>query len=137
MRQNRMQRGHSPKHRPSNRETNPLQQKRPLIPCPLRKARILHIRLQHITPSRPQTQRMPALIQRQIQVHPEEGGCPDETRGPENSVQGGMQGCGGGEGVVESREDHEDHEVDGEEVRFPEEVEEGEMAGAQEETAGV
>ena len=43
-----------------------------------------------------------------------------------------MQGCGWGEGVVEGGEDHEDHEVDGEEVCFPEEVEEGKMAGAQE-----
>lgn len=80
---------------------------------------------------------MPSLIQRQTQIHPEEGGSPDEARCPEDRVQGGMQGCGGGEGVVEGGEDHEDHEVDGEEVGFPEEVEEGEMAGTQEETAGV
>ena len=80
---------------------------------------------------------MPPLIQRQTQIHPEERRSPDEARGPEDRVQGRMQGCGWGEGVVEGGEDHEDHEVDGEKVCFPEEVEEGEMAGAEEETAGV
>ena len=122
MRENRMQRRYGTKHRPCDRETNPLEQKLAMPPDSPRETRIADVRVQHVSAPGVQTEGMPTLIECQAHVHPDERDGTQDGSDEERGTQGGMEGGGRRGHFVCGREDHEDEEVDREEMRFPEEV---------------
>ena len=133
----RMQRRHGTKHHPRDREINSLEQKPAMPPDPPRKARITDIRMEHIRAAGIQTEDMPALVERQTHIHPDKRDSAQDGSDEKRGTQGWVEGRRRGGHFISSREDHQDEEVDGKEMRFPEEVEESQMTGTEKETAAV
>jgi len=91
MRKDRMQRRDSTEYRSGNGETNSFQEIRQVPPDTHRKAGIIHIRLQHVSFSRVETDIIPAFVQDKTHIHPNKRGCTEDVGDGQREGHGGVQ----------------------------------------------
>lgn len=136
-----MDRRHRPEDRACDGKHNPLKKEGPPVPGPpIRESSIIDIaavELDRIVPSSLQADRVPPVVERDADIHPHKGREAQEPRELECEcdVRVKRRLCKRGELFIHHRENEQDGEVAGEEVRFPEKMHQGNVSRLEEKTA--
>lgn len=136
-----MDRRHRPEDRACDWKDNPFKKEGPPVPGPpIRESSIIDIaavELDRIVPASLQADRVPPVVERDADIHPHKGREAQEARELECEcdVRVKRRLCKRGELLIHHRENEQDGEVAGEEVRFPEKMHQGNMSRLEEKTA--